>query len=213
MDSFKRSSALSISSTLRPVPNNSASGGYLVPADSPSPLEDQAFEDFLHDVFMSLSGLPAEAVVPRWQPEPPNQPDFGTDWVAFGIMREVGDDYLITEHNADGAGTDQTQRHETVDVLISSYGDNATRNLRLIRDGIQVEQNHAFLEAVGMGLLGTGDMLAVPAYIKDRWTRRWDMPMMIRRSIRRDYPVLSLLTSKVLLNTETLPQQTINVVQ
>lgn len=192
------------------MPNTSATGGYLVPAASPAPLEDQAFEDFLHDIFVGLTGLDNENVRPRWQPEPPNQLAFGVDWIAFGIMRQDADTYAAIEHDPIGDGADHLQRHETVEVLISSYGDHATANLTQLRDGLQVEQNRAILTTNAMGLEKTGEIIPAPTLVKDRWLRRFDMTMTFRRQIRRTYQVLNLLSAHGTIDAEQV-EITINV--
>lgn len=185
------------------MPNTSASGGYLTPAGA-APLQDEAFENFLHDLFVGLTGISNELVRPRWQPEPPNQPDFGSDWLAFGIMRQAGDTYGYMEHDSDGDGTDQLTRHESVEILLSSYGPNASGNLSLLRDSLLVEQNRAVMVAAGMGQTETGEIIPAPTLVKDRWMRRFDMTMSFRRSIQRTYPVLTLLSAQGTLNTEAM---------
>lgn len=176
--------------------NTSATGGYLVPAVAPAPLEDAAFEDFLHDYFAGLTGLANADVRPRWQPEPPNIDTFGNNWLAFGIMVLDPDTYAVEEHDPTGNGTDQFQRHETVEVLISSYGDNAMRNLSQLRDGIQISQNREVLQLAGIGVVQTGQIIAAPSLVKSRWLRRFDMTFTFRRCILRTYPVLNLLSAK-----------------
>lgn len=189
------------------MPNTSATGGYLSPGVSPAPLEDTAFENFLQEIFVALTGLDETMVRPRWQPESPNQPDFGVDWIAFGITEQDPDTYAAT---VQGETNTEFQRHETVTVLISSYGDNASKNLAVLRDGLQVEQNRAVLTANAMGLVETTRMVTAPALIKEKWTRRFDMKMIFRRQIRRVYSVLTILTAEVDLNAEVI-QETITV--
>lgn len=182
--------------------NDSSTGGYLQPAVTPAPLEDQAFEDFLQEIFVGLSGLPTDSVIPRWQPEPINQPDLLSDWIAFGIMRQDPDVYAVVEHDPTGNGQDQMQRHETVEILLSSYGPNSVRNLSTLRDGLQVSQNRDVLTTNGMGVVQTGEMTPVPTLVKDRWLRRYDMMLTIRRQILRSYPVLNLSSAQATLNTD-----------
>lgn len=175
---------------------------YIAPLASPAPLEDNDFEDFLHDVFVGLTGLNPDLVRPRWQPEPPNIPDFGTDWLAFGITTIPADTYAVTQHDPAGNGSDSFQRHETVEVLLSAYGPNSMRTLSLLRDSIQVEQNRSVLVANGMGVIETTSMIAAPAMIKDRWTKRWDMTFRFRRQVLRVYQVLSLVSASGTINNE-----------
>src|SRR5215472_15859820 len=65
---------------------DSTTAGYLGPILGTGPvLQDDQWDDFLHDVLAGVSGLDPTMVRPRWQVVPPNVPDFKTDWLAFGI--------------------------------------------------------------------------------------------------------------------------------
>jgi hypothetical protein len=66
--------------------NTSASGGYLYPAPSAPLPANLSFLEFLQQVFVSLSGLPGNLVFPRWQLNPPKQPDACVDWMAVGVQ-------------------------------------------------------------------------------------------------------------------------------
>ena len=184
--------------------NNSSTGGYLAPA-LPAPLYDNEFEDFLHDVIVGVSGFANEDVRPRWQIEPANQPDFPDNWIAFGIMRMAGDTYGVIQHDpADGGGEggDSQIRYETVDVLLSAYGRGAAGALALIRDGFQIEQNRAAMNLANVSYQYAGDIIPAPSLVKERWLRRYDMTINLRRAIQRTYPVLTLTASKVHLVVE-----------
>lgn len=177
------------------MPNDSTVAGYLAPTSTP-PLEDAAFEDFLHDVFVGLTGLDAKLIRPRWQGEPPDQPDFAQGWMAFGVMRQAPDTYAAIVHSLIGDGTDELQRHETDEILLSAYGASGIATLKSIDDGFQIEQNREVLRQNAMGLEATGEILTVPSLVKDRWLRRFDMTMIMRRQIRRTYQVVSLLSAQ-----------------
>lgn len=189
------------------MPSNAV--GYLLPNDAPAPLEDDAFENFLHDLFAGITGMANELVRPRWQPEPPNQPARELNWLAFGIMDIDADTYAVTEHDPatigpNPPGSDSLQRHETVEVLISSYGPNSMKNLAVLRDGLQIEQNRAVLTANGMGLTNTGRINPAPSLVKEKWLKRFDMLMVFRRQVRRVYSVYNLASAVGTLNTEAL---------
>lgn len=174
------------------MPSNVA--GYLLPDSSPAPLQDAALENFFQSIVVGILSFNPKLVRPRWQPEPPNQPEGSVDWLALGIVRMDPDTYAATIHDSAGNGKDELQRHETVELLISAYGPNAARNLALFREGIQIEQNRAVLTANAMGLESTGEILAAPALVKDRWVRKFDMRMTVRRQIRHTYQVYNLLS-------------------
>lgn len=66
--------------------NTSATGGYLLPEQSPAPLEGDALDDFFHDIVAGITGLDTNLVRPRWQETPPPAPKRGTNWAAVGVM-------------------------------------------------------------------------------------------------------------------------------
>lgn len=184
------------------MPSNIA--GYLVPTSSPLLLEDQPFEDFMHDVFVGLTGLADALVRPSWQEDPPNSPDRDDSWLAFAIHRFQADTYASITHNPTGNGTSEMQRQEAVEILLSSYGPNSGAIQALIRDGLQLDQNRASLAAQGIGVTETGERLVVPTLAKGKWRRRVDMPLLVRRQINRVYGVLSLLSAEGTLHAEVI---------
>jgi hypothetical protein len=196
---------------------NSATPGYLTPDATPAPLVDAALENFLHDVFAGVTGIDGDLIRPAFQVEPPNQPARAADWLAFAVRDVQPDTYAATVHRPgddEDLGSDELQRHETIQVLISAYGPNAMRNLALLRDGLQVEQNRDVLRANAMGVQETGEMIRVPSLAKDKWLDRWDMAFIFRRQVRRVYTVYSLASAHVHLVAETAAgtiEETINV--
>lgn len=186
--------------------NTSATGGYLRPAASPAPLQDDALQDFLQELVVGVTGMDPKSVIPRWQPEPPNLKTQGTDWAAIGLMTSRPDMYAAVMHLDDGQGADQLQRHEVMEILTSFYGPNSERNAALLKDGLQIGQNREVLVANGMGLVSTGDPIAVPSLVKDRWLKRMDMPLTIKREILRVYPVENILIGRAYLDTEVIQE-------
>lgn len=183
-------------------PNTSATGGFLLPANRPAPLEDKALEDFFQALVAGITGLASTVVFPRWQTEPPNLPAYGTNWVAVGIVDSDPDRYAAVVHNSDGQGSDQLQRHEQIDLMASFYGPNARSNASLFSDGLQIPQNREVLTQNTMGLTFTGKLQQLPALIKMQWTTRVDLPFRIKRGIKRVYPVLNLRKFQTVINTD-----------
>lgn len=71
--------------------NTSASGGYLLPAEQPPLPGNLTFTQFTQQVFVGISGLPGQLVRPRWELNPPKEPDLDINWLAFEIQRAKPD--------------------------------------------------------------------------------------------------------------------------
>ena len=191
--------------------NTSATGGFLVPGPTPAPFEDLSLEDFLGQFVVGLTGLDGSLVRPRWQPEPPNLPDFGTDWAAFGVTTQTPDTYGYVQHvgrdtDPDYTGRDELQRHESVETLCSFYGPNAERYAQQFCDGFLIAQNREVLLLNGFGQTETLGPRAAPALIKERWTRKYDVTWNLRRQIRRSYGVLNIASVNGTIYRDGIPQ-------
>lgn len=187
-------------------------------------LDDDPLFDFFHDLIAGITGMAGNVIIPRWQPEAPNIPDFNSSWCAFGITDYDADvfaaelhipnrldvNFILDQSRLDSAVMNELRRHEKVNCLASFYGPNAIYLARLLRDGLQVSQNQEMLSMNSMGLVESGNVTLVPSLVKERWLRRADLPFTIRRQVVRRYPVLDLLHSGIVLNTERITE-TINV--
>lgn len=197
------------------MPNTSATGGYLVPDSAIAPpLEDDALDTFLHDFFQGVSGFADGSLVrPRWQPDTPNLPDRSVDWFAFGVTKRPGDPFPALMHvdtlNG-GQGADVLTRNELLDVLLSFYGPNCQGVGSLVRDGLQVAQNMEVLYLAGMAMVEAKDLTKNPEIVKNQWLPRVDLPLIIRREVRREYPVLNLLSAQATLIAPAAPDHAID---
>lgn len=180
---------------------NSSSAGYLLPGISPAPLEGDALDDLFQGVLSGITGIPGDLVRPRFQPEPPNQPDYGTDWVAFGISVSKADTFAFLGHDPT-LNADILERDETLTVLHSFYGPNSQSLIGRYNDGIQIEQNRDALTAAGIKLVECQDATQLPALLKERWVKRFDCRTIFRRRIIRTYPVLTVFAGSVDLDNE-----------
>lgn len=171
---------------------DSRSPGYLGPATpGPSPSQDDAWEDFLHDVFAGVTGLDPTLVRPRWQPEPPLRPDIGVDWMAFGTQSTRTDfSPAIIHVNAD---YDALQEMEELDILCSFYGPNAEKYQSYCRRGLYIEQNVAVFRANAVGVVATTGFTRAAEFFKERYWPRSDMTVTLRREVRYNYNVMNLL--------------------
>lgn len=179
------------------MPNNSSSGGYLVPAASPAPVQDDVLDDALGDMVAAITGLTRDtAVLPRFQAEPPNLPDVGTNWVAIGVQDSEPDfNAAVTHSSSGGTGADTLQRNEVLDLLCSFYGPNAKANAALLSDGLQIPQNREALRAQNIAVVDTGKPTRGPVLLKNKWFNRVDLTIRFRRLSLRVYPILDLATA------------------
>lgn len=191
--------------------NTSATGGYLAPDGViPDPLEDDALDDFMGDVVAGITGLNRDtAVRPRWQAEPPNLPAFGTNWCAVGVPERTRDTYPAIIHGAtaaSGQGADTLIRHEQLKLLVSFYGPSCQALAGLFADGLMVAQNRETLELAGFALREVGEPTKAPEILKNQWTPRCDLAAWMSREIRREYPVLNLLSAQATLQTDAISE-------
>jgi hypothetical protein len=172
--------------------------GYLGPASpGPSPLDDDAWEDFLHDVFAGITGLSPTLVRPAWQEEPPLRPDYTVDWMAFGTIATRTDFAPVTYHIDDGGdGYDALQEMEELDIRCSFYGPNAEKMQSYLRRGLYVDQNQSVFRANAVGMVSTTGFTRAAEFFKERWWPRSDMTVTLRREVRYNYNVLNLLGAK-----------------
>lgn len=183
-------------------------GGFL---DAAFTMEGRLLLDFFQQYFSAVAGMPGSVFVPRWIPEPPNTPDFDTDWCAFGITTRRKSFTVSVTHYGEADGFDRVQRTQEIDFLLSFYGANADINAELFSDGIQIAQNREPLLVNAMGLVGTSDMIPVPSLVKQRWQYRIDITVTIRRQILRDYQILNIASLDGSLITEGYTQPLITV--
>lgn len=175
--------------------SDSSTRGFLAPAIEPAPLEDDALDDFLQAIVVGITGLSGTLVRPRYQKVTPNTPECDVDWAAIGVMHRRADTFAAELHEGAGEGSSTMIRHEELDLLCSFYGPNAQAYGARLRDGISIAQNREELTRAGMGLVSVGDIVRAPDLLKNQWRNRGDLPLTIRREIRRVYPVLNLLSA------------------
>lgn len=181
--------------------NDSSTGGYLVPATTPAPIEGNDLTTFLHNLFQGLCGYAGSAIVPRWQPVPVNRPAITADWLAIGVQNRVADTYAIELYNAT-ANSESVFRSERFEVLASFYGPNAEAYAELAREGLALGQNREYIEAHDVSFIDCGDTISVPSLENGQWYFRVDMPVRFRRLIQRIYPILNILSADITLTTD-----------
>jgi hypothetical protein len=169
---------------------NSGSAGYLMPAAGPP--YDADLEDIFQQMVVGITGLPGNRVIPRWQPEPPNIPPFGSDWAAVGVT--VDD----RNWNAYQWWDTPSQSYivegtEAINVLFTFYGPNNQKLRRMLEDGIMLDQNRDAIYAQGIKFIEFKPPVALPALLKQRWQKRVDIKGIFSRLSRKTYPVQTIV--------------------
>lgn len=181
----------------------SATGGYLVPS---TPVDyDDALDDIFHAVIQGITQLPDVMIRPRWQPEPPNQPDFTVNWAAFGVMTLDGDRFSYHRHVPDangGLGETDIERDEKLKLLISFYGPNCSGYQARWSIGLQISQNRDALSAEGIKLVEVQEAVMLPALFKEKWVKRVDSAAIFRRRVMRTYAIENVESATVGLDNE-----------
>lgn len=191
------------------MPNTSASGGYLTPTNST--IDDAALDAVFQALIVGLTGLDGALVRPRWQPVAPKMPEPSVNWVAIGVKDDAMDDNPSIQHiptASGGSGKDELSRQEQIEVLATFYGPNAKGICKQVRDGMYIDQNREVIKTYGIVFVECRNIVAVPDLMNEQWVKRYDMPMIFRRTIIRDYAIENILTSGITLYNE---QQVIEI--
>jgi hypothetical protein len=185
---------------------DSSTGGYLVPAALPAPLQDQALYEALQSMVVGVTGLDGTLVRPRWQPEPSLIPVAGTCWIAIGVTDREADVFPFLGFFPADTTDYQMQRHEEFTMLASvydlGYNGEADTVAAVLRDGIMIPQNNDALAVNGIYVVGDSDLAVAPSLFKQRWMYRVDLKIRFRRQITRQYSVDPLVTVGVDLYTD-----------
>jgi hypothetical protein len=180
--------------------NNSSTGGYLPQAPLASLPGSLTLQEFLQTVLVGISGLPGELVRPKWQIDPPKQPDIYIDWIAFGLSEDESDTFAYDSVNSSGANV--FQRMDALTLNCSFYGPNGFSIAQSTRDGFQIGQNREALQSAKMDFVSTGKMTRAPDIVNERWVDRWEMAISLRAEILRSYSILNLVSMNGTLYTQ-----------
>lgn len=174
--------------------NTTATGGYLAPSpEFPAVPAGQSFTDFLQGIFEGISGLKGDLVRPRWQINPPPQPDIHTNWMAFGVLENNADANAYSALKPDGHGgqVNITQRMTELPIQCAFYGPDSMEIMEVTRDGFQIDANRAGMKSGGLNFVGTDRGHRIPEKINERWYDKWEMGFVFNRQILRSYPILT----------------------
>jgi hypothetical protein len=174
-----------------------AAVSYIAPAVASPPLYDDELVDVFQTNVVGVTGIAGTLVRPRWQPEPPNQPDFSINWVAIGCTVLEGDKFAFKGHDPTangGLGADLFEKDEMIDLVMSFYGPNASRMAKRYEDGIQIDRNRDDLLLYGIKLNSVFQAPRnIPALFKNKWVTRVDLTVRFIRRIVRIYGVPSVV--------------------
>lgn len=174
--------------------NDSTTAGFIAPTQSP--VYDNALDKVFHDAIAGITGIPGSLVRPRWQPEPPQQPAFDVNWVAFGIVDNSVDTFAY-DHHSPSDETSQVQRDEVLQVLHSFYGPDATQFCERFRDGLEIAQNRDQLQSAGVFVQEVQQARQIPALLKERWVKRVDALVVYRRRTSRSYKIANIVSAEL----------------
>jgi hypothetical protein len=152
-----------------------------------------SLRQFIQTVLVGISNVPGPLVRPRWQPEPPKQPDINVNWIAFGIDSATPDAGAYISSTPENQTA--TQRNETLQIGISTYGPDALDTYGLIRDGFQIEANRYALFNANMGFVEITAARQVPDLVNQRWIDRVESTIVLRRAIQRTYGVTTIVSA------------------
>lgn len=180
--------------------NSSSAPGFLAPLSEP--LFDDPLADFLHGFFVGLTGLDGTMVRPRWQPEPPNMPDFTDNWLAFGINRIQEDDFAYQGEDPHDRQQDVVERDQILTVLCSFYGPQGMRIAHRMSVGVQLAQNRTYLASQQITVIDVQDAFNIPALLKEKWVPRVDRSMRLRRRAGWTFGIRTVESAQAQLDNE-----------
>lgn len=172
---------------------------YIQPSSTVPIPNNLSLTQFIQTVLVGVSGLSGPMVRPKWQPEPPKQPDINVDWMAMGIS--VASPDANSYVGVDDTGATGTQRHETLEITCDIYGPNGLEIGGLVRDGFQIPNNLSALRYANMGFVEVSPMRQIPDLINERFINRVAMSVFLRREIQRTYPILTILSASGTIHT------------
>ncbi len=181
-----------------PTDANSSVAGFLAPITAP--IYDNPLDDFFHAFLVALSTLPGDLVRPRWQPEPPNIPDFTTDWLAWGITEIEEDRFAFQDQLSDDQAI--VERDEIMTMLMSFYGPRAGQFAKQVSASMQLSQNRSYLRSQKITVVEVLDQVRIPALTKELWVPRVDQRVRFRRRASWVYPIRTIESAQLSVDNE-----------
>lgn len=177
--------------------NTSATDGFLFPKPQTPPFNGLSFEEFLQTLLVGVSGLAGDLVRPKWQLDPPSQPDGCVNWLSIGLNEEDADTFAYTAEQPDQSYA--FMRMEALSLQCSFYGPDSLYYARQVRDNLQILQNTQMLARANMSFTSTSRLTRVPDLVNEQWVNRWEMTIYLRLEVLRTYPILPFLSASATL--------------
>ena len=184
---------------------DSRSAGVLKPIETANTGE---VETRLRLFVSAITGIDKTLVRKRWNQKPAPQPSFDTDWCAVGVVRvrTLGNpDFKGNKGNIQkpDSGDVVSQRHQTLYCVATFYGQNAQEKSDLLRDGLGIPQNNAWLQAQGLVVQGVADEAThIPEFVNQQWLDRYDLSFQIGRKLTRTFGVRTIANADFEIITE-----------
>lgn len=183
---------------------NSPTPDGIIPIEGSGAENDRDLDIIFGDFISQITGLSRNLCRRRWQENPPPQPDRNMDWCALGIV-DIEPDINDYKYFQDGIGL-TVGFHETLSLLVSFYGPNATLNAMNLRIGLTLSQNRIILSEHGMAFMNATNPVRFPELINRLFLPRTDITLKIRRHEKRIYPIKSAVSSDGVITAEYVKQ-------
>lgn len=173
---------------------------FVLPQATPAVLTDTALTDVIQETVVGITGLPGINVRPGDQLTPANLPDFTVNWASLQINTADADAFAFIRQVSDTEI--ELERDQEIKLLASFYGPLASSYCGIFKDGLQIEQNRFALGREGIKLVNTARERYLPSLVKEVYQQRFDLPVVLRRRIRRVYLSASINSAGLGLDNE-----------
>lgn len=174
---------------------------YITPSSTTPLPGGLTLTQFIQTVIVGISGITGALVRPKWQVEPPKQPDIATDWISFGVDASKNDVNAYVDVNTQDITV--FQRHQILDIEISFFGPAALDTYQKLNDGLQIPTNLQALTLANMGLIEMTDGRQMPDMLNGRFVGKILSNLFLRRQIQRVYPIPTLISAAGTIHTVT----------